>query len=101
MRAFNELCILVNTNKHNGMNSLLYNCYLHFTDTECFKFMYTLWKARILTEVEETGESGKTTNLRWATTTLPHPLIRENETWTVLKILDRVYGQGYGRIGSD
>ena len=83
------------------MNSLLYNCYLHFTDTEIFKFMYTLWKARILTEVEETGESGKTTNLRWATTTLPHPLIRANETWTVLKVLDRVYGQGYGRIGSD
>ena len=24
-----------------------------------------------------------------------------NETWTVLKLLDRVYGQGYGRIGSD
>ena len=39
---------LVNTNKHNDMNSLLYNCYLHFTDTEGFKFMYTLWKARIL-----------------------------------------------------
>ena len=26
---------------------------------------------------------------------------RNNETWTVLKVLDRVYGQGYGRIGSD
>ena len=47
------------------------------------------------------GESGKTTNLRWATTTLPHPLIRANETWAVLKVLDMVYGQGYGRIGSD
>ena len=53
------------------------------------------------TEVEEIGEYGKTTNLRWATTILPHPLIRANETWTVLKVLDRVYGQGYGRIGSD
>ena len=52
-------------------------------------------------EVEETGESGKTTYLRWATTILPHPLIRANETWTVLKVLDRVYEQGYGRIGSD
>ena len=51
--------------------------------------------------VEETGESRKTTNIRWATTALPHPLIRANETWTVLKVLDRVYGQGYGRIGSD
>ena len=79
------------------MNSLLhvYNCYLHFTDTECFKSMYTLWKARILTEVEET------TNLRWATTTLQHPLFRANETWTVLKVVGRVYGQRYGRIGSD
>ena len=45
-------------------------------------------------EVEET-------NLRWATTTLRHPLIPTNETWTVLKGLDRVYGQGYGRIVSD
>ena len=53
------------------------------------------------TEVEETGESGKTTNLRCATTTLPHPLVRANETWTVLKVLDRVYGQGYSRLGSD
>ena len=53
------------------------------------------------TEMEETGESGKTTNLRWATTTLPHPLIRANETCTVLKALDRGYGQGYSRIGSD
>ena len=32
-------------------------------------------------EVEETGESRKTTNLRWATTILPHPLVRANETW--------------------
>ena len=53
---------------------------------------------QLSTEVEETGESGKTTNLRWATTTLPHPLICANETWTVL---DRVYGKRYGRIGSD
>ena len=53
------------------------------------------------TEVEETGEPGKTSNLRWATTTLPHPSICANETWTVLKVLDRVYGHGYGRIGSD
>ena len=52
-------------------------------------------------EVEETGEPGKTTNLRWATTTLPHPVIPANETWTVLKVLDRVYGQGYSIIGSD
>ena len=54
-------------------------------------------------EVEETGESGENhkSNLRWATTTLPHPFIRANETWTVLKVLDRVYGQGYRRIGSD
>ena len=52
-------------------------------------------------EVEETGEPGKTTDLRWATTALPHPLTQASETWTVLKVLDRVYGQGYGRIGSD
>ena len=52
-------------------------------------------------EVEETGEPGKTTNLRCATTTLPHPVIPANETWTVLKVLDRVYGQGYSTIGSD
>ena len=52
-------------------------------------------------EVEETGEPGKTTNLRWAITTLPHPVIPANETWTVLKVLDRVYGQGYSIIGSD
>ena len=45
-------------------------------------------------EVEETGKPGKTTNLRWVTTTLQHPLIHANETWTVLKVLDRVYGQG-------
>ena len=52
-------------------------------------------------EVEETGEPGKTTDLRWVTTTLPHPLTRAYETCTVLKVLDRAYGQGYGRIGSD
>ena len=48
-----------------------------------------IWSA----EVEETGESGKTTNLRWATTTLPHPLIRANETWTVLKVLEGFTGR--------
>ena len=52
-------------------------------------------------EVEEAGEPGKTTNLKWTTTTLSHPLIPANETWAVLKVVDRVYGQGYGRIGSD